>query len=95
MHPSLFNHVHLVVLSFEIQMIMIVSCSSMIFKDIYIYIFCHLLMIVITRDCSTSWPQIHAKSGLHKLLGSDAFFCQESLYERILDLIIDLFCFKM
>jgi hypothetical protein len=52
-------------------------------------------MIVITRDCSTSWPQIHAKSGLHKLLGSDAFFCQESLYERILDLIIDLFCFKM
>ena len=40
-----------------------------------------LVYLVITRDCSASWPQVHAKSGLHKLLGSDAFFCQESLYE--------------
>ncbi|UJR09202.1 hypothetical protein I4U23_013450 [Adineta vaga] len=34
---------------------------------------------LITRDCSTFWPEVHAKSGLQKLLGSDAFFCEESL----------------
>ncbi|CAF0771324.1 unnamed protein product [Rotaria sordida] len=47
---------------------------------------------LITRDCSTTWPQIHAKSGLHKLLGSDAFFCQESLCNGIsFDFIIGIF----
>ncbi|CAF4394633.1 unnamed protein product [Rotaria socialis] len=37
----------------------------------------------ITRDCATKWPQVRAKSGLHKLLGTDAFFCQESLCNGI------------
>ncbi|CAM4803125.1 unnamed protein product [Rotaria magnacalcarata] len=37
----------------------------------------------ITRDCATKWPQVHAKSGLHKLLDTDAFFCQESLCNGI------------
>ncbi|CAF4565848.1 unnamed protein product [Rotaria sp. Silwood1] len=47
---------------------------------------------LITRDCSTTWPQIHAKSGLHKLLGSDAFFCQESLCNGIsFDFIMGIF----
>ncbi|UJR36983.1 hypothetical protein I4U23_029691 [Adineta vaga] len=47
---------------------------------------------IITRDCSISWPQIHAKSGLHKLLGSDAFFCQESLCNGInFDFIMGIF----
>ncbi|CAF2875069.1 unnamed protein product [Rotaria sp. Silwood2] len=42
---------------------------------------------LITRDCSTTWPQIHAKSGLHKLLGSDAFF-----YVTALVLILSWVC---
>ncbi|CAF1060261.1 unnamed protein product [Adineta steineri] len=47
---------------------------------------------LLTRDCSIFWPQVHAKSGLHKLLGSDAFFCQESLCNGIsFDLIMGIF----
>lgn len=47
-----------------------------------VWFFEHVLSfrsLVLTRDCSIAWPSVHAKSGLHKLLGSDAFFCQESL----------------
>ncbi|CAF4633687.1 unnamed protein product [Rotaria sp. Silwood1] len=47
---------------------------------------------LITRDCSILWPQVQAKNGLHKLLGSDAFFCQESLCNGInFDFIIGIF----
>ncbi|CAF0949140.1 unnamed protein product [Adineta ricciae] len=47
---------------------------------------------ILTRDCSIAWPQVHAKNGLHKLLGSDAFFCQESLCNGIgFDLIMGIF----
>ena len=50
-----------------------------VYRSLYLNKHGSIYIQVITRDCSTSWPQIHAKSGLHKLLGSDAFFCQESL----------------
>ncbi|CAF1125211.1 unnamed protein product [Rotaria sordida] len=47
---------------------------------------------LITRDCSIYWPRVHAKNGLHKLLGSDAFFCQQSLCNGInFDFIIGIF----
>ncbi|CAF3856755.1 unnamed protein product [Adineta steineri] len=51
---------------------------------------------LITRDCSISWPQVNAKSGLHKLLGTDAFFCQESLCNGIsFDFIMGIFHNKL
>ena len=34
---------------------------------------------VITRDCASAWPEIPGRNGLQKILGSDAFFCEESL----------------
>jgi hypothetical protein len=74
----MFNHVQQVVLSFEIRTIIIVGQQACL-----LLIYIHVYRLVITRDCSTYWPQVHAKSGLHKLLGSDAFFCQESLYVLI------------
>lgn len=53
------------------------NCKAVLFfKRIKIWIW----ILVITRDCASAWPDVHAKSGLHKVLGSDAFFCQESLY---------------
>ncbi len=42
-------------------------------------LFSYVNIQVITRDCSLFWPQVYAKTGLHKLFGTDAFFCQESL----------------
>ncbi|CAF0876509.1 unnamed protein product [Adineta ricciae] len=47
---------------------------------------------LITRDCSTYWPQVRVKSGLQKLLGTDAFFCQESLCNGVsFDVIMGIF----
>lgn len=61
---------------------MIVIVCNCINKYLFYIPFISFETVVITRDCSSKWPYVHAKSGLHKLLGADAFFCQESLYVK-------------
>ncbi|CAF0857191.1 unnamed protein product [Didymodactylos carnosus] len=36
------------------------------------------------RGCATKWSYIQAKNGFHKFLGTDAFFCEESLEEFVM-----------